>query len=49
MHTYFADREAVPDEESIMRLLDVWPVSATLKEDHNIVDREIPIEFIVDI
>ena len=49
MHTYFAGRKVVPDEEYIMRLLDVRPISATLKEDHSIVDRENPIELIVDI
>jgi len=40
MHTYLAGREVVPNEESIMRLLDVRPISATLEEDHNIVDEE---------
>jgi len=49
MHTYFVGREVVPNKDSIMRLLDVWPISATLDEDHNIVDRENPIELIMDI
>ena len=42
-HTYSVRREVVPDEESIIRLLDVLPVSVTLKVDHNIVDKENPI------
>ena len=49
-NAYFAGREAVPDEECIMKLIDVWPISATLEEDHNIVDREKnPIELIMDV
>jgi len=49
MHTYFVAREDVPNEESIMRLLDIQHVSVTLKEDHNTVDGENPIELIMNI
>jgi len=30
MHTYFFVREAIPDGEPVMRLLDVLPISVTL-------------------
>jgi len=49
MHTYFVAHEDVPNEESIMRQLDIQPVSVTLKEDHNTVDGENPIELIMNI
>jgi len=36
-------------KSALMRLLDVRPVSATLEEDHNIIDRENSVELIMDI
>jgi len=42
-HTYTVGREAVSHEESVIRLLDILSVSATLKIDHNIIDKENPI------
>ena len=49
MSTYTVGREAALVGEPAMRLLDVSPISVTLEEDHNIVDRENPIELIMDI
>ena len=43
MRTYTVGREAVTNGEPVMKPLDVLPVSVTLEEDHNIVDRENPI------
>jgi len=45
MLIYTVGREAIIDEEPVMRPLDVLPISITLEEDHNIVDRENPINW----
>jgi len=49
IHTHLIGHEVVHDEESVIRLLDVRAVSATLKEDHIIVDRENLIELFMNI
>ena len=46
-NTYFAGREAVPDEVSVMRSLDVLPVLCHSGVDHNILDMENLIKLIV--
>ena len=49
MRTYTIRREADTNKDPLMRPLDALLVSVTLKEDHNTVDGENPIELIVNI
>jgi len=43
MHTYITGREAVPDEESVIRLLMFYLFSVTLNVENNTIDKESPI------
>ena len=44
MRAYTVGREAVTDWDPVMRPLDILHVSVILKENHNIIDKENPVE-----